>query len=315
MPAYNCAATVRESVQSIIQGNLEPEDEIVIVDDASTDGTKAALAELEKQYGFVNVIHHKRNRGGGAARNTAVEHSRHDLIFCLDSDNLLAPGMVSLLKQHLRNVGADAASFQEFRFFTKNRHQPSHKWVLTPGIVSLANYLATPMVPGSSGNYLYTKTSWEKAGGYPEQVGALDTWGFGFRQAAVGTVLEVVKGTHYDHRYGHESYWVREEQAGRTWISSLQILLPYLDRLEPEDVDYVFSNAGRKTWFTNLEKRPLRVVVQDVTSTGYHGMVKDSKPFHGSWLLSVKDLFWKAGKTIKHIGMKTIKGIRCFSSQ
>ena len=117
IPAFNCAATIRDSVRSIVETNYMEEDEIVVCDDGSSDGTADILSALEKEVPRFRTVTHRLNRGGGASRNTAVNASVNDLIFCLDSDNLLGPGTVQSLKEHLLCEKADVAIFRECRIF------------------------------------------------------------------------------------------------------------------------------------------------------------------------------------------------------
>ena len=259
IPAFNCAATVGESVESIMEGNFSEGDELVIVDDCSTDATPAVLDELQARYPALKVFRHLRNKGGAAARNTAIENARHQILFCLDSDNVLAPGSIPKLKDFLITSGADVASFQELHYFNGSIENVTQTWTFKSGTTRLADYLSHHKVPGSSGNYMFTKESWTRAGGYPEFAGALDAWGFGFRQVATGSKMKVMPGSHYHHRHGHESYWCRDASEGKFPVAALQILLPFLHLLVDEDADYVMSREGRKQWYGNLEIRPLRL--------------------------------------------------------
>jgi glycosyltransferase involved in cell wall biosynthesis len=268
MPAYNCRATIAESVLSIINGNISDDDEIVIVNDGSTDDTSSVLSELTQKYKSIRVVNHGRNRGGATARNTAVENARHDLIFCLDSDNLLVPGSISKLRNFLSAEKADIATFSELHYFKDNPQQPTHKWRYRSGIISLADALAGAVFPGASGNYLYTRASWLKAGGYPEFAGALDTWGMGIRQLASDQRMAVMGDGHYLHRYGHESYWVRETKKDTTSLKALQILIPFLDALQASSVDYIMSPKGRYVWFNQLDRRPLKLASGAIGSSG-----------------------------------------------
>ncbi len=84
IPAYNCAGTIEESVNSIIHGNFTEGDEIVIVDDGSSDNTWKVLNSLKNKYSNIKLFQHKNNMGGAVARNTAIKNCKNELLFCLD---------------------------------------------------------------------------------------------------------------------------------------------------------------------------------------------------------------------------------------
>lgn len=256
-------------MESIYDGNFTEGDELVIVNDGSTDGTSEVLLQLERKWKGIRVIDHPRNKGGAAARNTAVEAARHSILFCLDSDNLLVPGSIPRLKEFLIGSGADVAAFGEICFFKSDTNECDKQWVFKAAPVTFADYLSGPVVPGASGNYMFTKDSWVRAKGYPEFAGALDAWGFGLRQAAMGYMTYVMQESFYFHRHGHESYWTRDFRGGGPSLVALQILMPYLDQIVDEDVDYIMSREGRYNWFENLDRRPLRLKAGGRGETGH----------------------------------------------
>ncbi len=234
IPCFNCLATLPDTLDSVYRQGLGPAAEIVCVDDASTDGTGAFLEAAARQLPGLRLVRHEQNRGGAAARNTAVRAARGGLLFCLDSDNLLHPGSLLPLKAHLEGTGAEAAAFAELRYFEGSPPAYTSSWHLaaSSGRYGLAEVLAGPRSPPASGNYLYSRRSWERAGGYPEGRGALDAWGFGLRQVATGTTIEVLPGSFYWHRVSDGSYWMREHQAGRTVRDTAALLrevAPHLD--------------------------------------------------------------------------------------
>lgn len=259
IPAFNCSQTLEESVVSITEANSGPDDEIIIVDDGSTDATAACAEKLSAEDGRVRVIRHRRNKGGASARNTAVEAARHSVLFCLDSDNVLERGSIPGLHRCLVDEAADVAAFQELHYFRETPGKTTHIWRFKPGTVELHDYLAGTIVPGASGNYMFTTRSWERAGGYAVDAGALDTWSFGLRQVATGSRMITHPAARYFHRYGHDSYWIRESKAARTSLTALMLMIPYLERLEDRDVEYLFSKRGREGWFESLDRRPLRL--------------------------------------------------------
>lgn len=268
VPAYNCESTITESLRSIIDGNLMYGDEIVITNDFSTDRTPAILDSFRQKNSFITVLNHKWNKGGAAARNTAVAQARNRLIFCLDSDNVLVEGSVEKLKRYLIEQSADVASFQELHYFNNCISEVTHRWVFKQGQITFADCLAGFVVPIASGNYLFTKESWLRAGGYPEFAGALDAWGFGLRQVATGSKMVVLPDSFYFHRYGHESYWVMDSKKDNISLTALQIVIPYIDLIVDKDINYIVGCKGRRVWFEQLEKRPLRLKSGKVGSVG-----------------------------------------------
>jgi glycosyltransferase involved in cell wall biosynthesis len=82
MPVYNERGTIEEIVRRVRAVPIPKE--IVIVDDASTDGTVERLKVLEGD--DVRVFRHQVNRGKGAAVRTALENATGDIILIQDAD-------------------------------------------------------------------------------------------------------------------------------------------------------------------------------------------------------------------------------------
>src|SRR5690349_4969777 len=93
--AYNTEAYIGEALESVLSQDWRPF-EVIVVDDGSTDGT----ADVVKRFGRVRYIWQE-NAGPGAARNTAIAASDGDLIAITDSDDLVAPGRLSLQARYL----------------------------------------------------------------------------------------------------------------------------------------------------------------------------------------------------------------------
>lgn len=257
IPSYNCAATVLESFQSILQGNFLEGDEIIMTNDASTDGTAEILNDLQTKYPFVRVFHNAQNKGGAATRNVCISHAKHDLLFCLDSDNLLVPDSMPALRKYQQDTQADVVSFQEMRYFSVSTDIIEYIWKFRES-TNLSDFLADYRNPASSGNYMFTKESWKKANGYPEFSGALDTWGFGFYQLATGSKMVALPGSYYLHRYGGESYYIRDMNKRNLSLGTLQVMIPYLHLIHPDDIEYMFSKEHRNNWLEHLLEHPIR---------------------------------------------------------
>jgi glycosyltransferase involved in cell wall biosynthesis len=257
IPAFNCGKTIEESINSILDTNFELGDEIVITNDYSTDDTLKKIKEIEKKNpDKIIIVNHEKNMGGGAARNTSVKNSKNELIFCLDSDNVLMPNSVKPLKKILLdNLENGAAAFQKINYFKKNINKVTHEWKYIDNKVTLRDALSGHMNPISSGNYIFTKDSWEKAGGYPEKVGALDAWGFGLKQLLTGSSILILPDTGYYHRYGHSSYWIRDNKSKSFSKKASVLIEPFLDKIFKDDIPYIKDSIN---WFEELKNKPIR---------------------------------------------------------
>ncbi len=83
IPAYNEIKTIREIVQRV--KNTGCVDQIVVVDDGSTDGTRDVLKELNDR-GEIQAIFHEKNAGKGAALGTGIRNATGDVIIIQDAD-------------------------------------------------------------------------------------------------------------------------------------------------------------------------------------------------------------------------------------
>lgn len=260
IPAYNCQDTISESIESIFIDNFSFGDEVIVVDDASTDSTLEVLGKLKIKYPQIKILKHKINKGSAAAgRNTAIEQAENELIFCLDSDNILEPNSISNLKEYLIKSNADIAAFGEIHFFKRDVQNVEKIWFLFNEITILDNINCAKRTPCSSGNYLFTKESWLKSGRYNESIGgAYDSWAFGMKQLFHGFKMVTLSNTFYYHRYGYESTFILENRKLKPSLIVLQVLIPYLDLFNEKDVKYIL-NKGRYTWFEDIQNRKIRL--------------------------------------------------------
>ena len=86
IPAYNCSKTIHATLQSVLAQTSQP-DEIIVLDDGSTDETLAILRSYESH------IKHFRKPNGGVAetRNALVAAAANELIAFIDADDLWHP--------------------------------------------------------------------------------------------------------------------------------------------------------------------------------------------------------------------------------
>lgn len=95
MPTYNCASFIQEAVESVV-AQTYPSWELIIVDDCSTDNTKAVLAPYLAKYPNIHYTCLEKNSGPAVARSEALKQAKGDYVAFLDSDDLWTPQKLSL---------------------------------------------------------------------------------------------------------------------------------------------------------------------------------------------------------------------------
>lgn len=106
IPAFNAADYLAETVASAQRQSLA-DIEILVVDDASSDGTLALAENLAAADARVRVIAAPRNGGPAAARNQGLAAARGAWIALLDADDAFEPGRLARLVSAARDCGAD----------------------------------------------------------------------------------------------------------------------------------------------------------------------------------------------------------------
>jgi glycosyltransferase involved in cell wall biosynthesis len=106
MPVYNERPTVERAIESVLDAGLS-DYELVVVDDGSTDGTRALL-EGRRWPQEVRLLRHDRNVGKGAALRTAVGEARGRYTTVLDADLEYSAHDIPALLEPLRAGEAEA---------------------------------------------------------------------------------------------------------------------------------------------------------------------------------------------------------------
>jgi hypothetical protein len=114
MPSFNRADYIAESIESVL-AQMHRDDELVIVDDGSTDDTESAVAPYLGRLRYVR----QDNAGKSVALNRALAMTSGKYVWICDDDDLLLPGAVEALVDAIASSGADMAFGRYTRFRTE----------------------------------------------------------------------------------------------------------------------------------------------------------------------------------------------------
>ena len=109
VPVYQVELYIDECLRSVMRQAYDGEMECLVIDDCGTDSSMAIVERLIKAYNGpvrFTVIHHERNSGLSASRNTGIQHASGNYLFFLDSDDTIAVNCIAIL---MGMVKADSA--------------------------------------------------------------------------------------------------------------------------------------------------------------------------------------------------------------
>ena len=214
IPLYNCLPLTEAMVaglQATMPAGLTHE--IILVDDGSTDGTRAWLATLKPPF---RVVLNERNLGYAAANNRGAAIARGEILILLNNDLVLTTRWLKPMLAVHRRLGPQAGlvgnvqheiatgAIDHAGIFINAKGKPEHDhrrpwWSWLPG----CGWRRFPAVTGAC--VLVRRALWEELGGFDESyVNGCEDVDFCLRATATGRVHAVALRSRVGH---HLSAW------------------------------------------------------------------------------------------------------------
>jgi glycosyltransferase involved in cell wall biosynthesis len=125
MPVFNEAATVAEVVRNVLA--QRPVQQLVIVDDCSTDGTWEKLQALAQGEPRIKLDHHTKNQGKGAALRTGFVQATAPIVIVQDADQEYDPAEYFRVLTPILQGKADVVFGSRF-LSSPNGHRVLYYW-------------------------------------------------------------------------------------------------------------------------------------------------------------------------------------------
>jgi glycosyltransferase involved in cell wall biosynthesis len=159
VPLHDYERYIGAALDSVAAQTL-PRLELVVVDDASRDGSLAAAADWlgrhAARFTAATLLRQTTNQGLPLTRNAAFAAAEAALVFPLDADNVLTPDCLRLLHARLGESTAAAAHPTLRHFGDARRRRPARPW--SPERLARGNYIDAMA--------LIRKSAWALVGGY-----------------------------------------------------------------------------------------------------------------------------------------------------
>jgi glycosyltransferase involved in cell wall biosynthesis len=244
IPLYNKALYIERAIQSVLTQTVPPQ-EIIVVDDGSTDGGGEIVASFQNPR--IRFIRQK-NQGVSAARNRGIQDARGDLIAFLDADDAWKPRFLEAiigLSKEFPQAGLYATAYEIISPYGIT-HYPEFKILPADVKQGLINYFkAARLYPINSSTAVIPKKVLKEIGGFQEGetwTEDLDVWLRIALRYPVAWSSEYLSSycQNVPYRSIHSNWIPGEPVASRTAREAMRVGL-----FPPEDLGHLKEYAAR----------------------------------------------------------------------
>lgn len=186
LPAFQGASTLRAALDSVL-GQRPAPDEVLVVDDGSTDRTAEIAAELAAADPRVR-LHRQPNAGPSAARNAGVALATGPWIAFCDADDEWLPGKLAL---QLRVAEAHPAAALIAGDWLRTAASPPPTAAPAPPVSVLDYRQVLVLNRFQTSTVLVRKQLLEAAGGFLPELDGAEDWDMWLRCARLGPLVKI----------------------------------------------------------------------------------------------------------------------------
>ena len=185
IPVRNRATFIARALKSVVSQTYQSA-EIIVIDDASTDGTPDIVTGLANKIPNLHLITLHQNVGAAEARNVGIRQARSDLIAFLDLDDIWYPEKLEKQISEFKCNNGVIAVFSGSRAIYRDRtfaHIPPRDVTLTD--LYYSNRLST------TSSAIILKKALEELGGFDRSLPSCEDWDLFIRLAEIGKIRVV----------------------------------------------------------------------------------------------------------------------------
>lgn len=233
VPCYNYGHYLPDAINSLLGGDTclgpwESQDfqsfEIVIVDDASTDGSSEIVRAYQDPWKGIRTVMLEQNRGTPGALNAGIEASFGHFIHILSADDMREPWALGKQYRHAASR-PDMAIYGDIQSFKQGMRLK----VLRMREYDFDDMLFRNPMPAG---IMFHRSSWEEAGGYPERmVWGREDWAFNIAlgvKGICGFKMPGLSGNLCRREGKNRSTRTTGKEWRERWMSQLGSLFPNL---------------------------------------------------------------------------------------
>ncbi len=182
--SYNNGKLLEKAVMGVVT-QTRPVDEVIIADDASTDGSRQLIETMSHNYPIISPVFRDRNLGVSANRDLAIRNAMGDFVTWLDGDDCFLPTKMEAEAWALSHSRSDIA-YSDVRIADRESNRPR-----TPAIAEFARLGPADRVRWlldrkrqSPRSMLVSKDVHQRIGGYNHGLRTYEDWDYTLRLAA-----------------------------------------------------------------------------------------------------------------------------------